>query len=141
MSHSRLGLNTVESLRALQAAAETWPPGPDGRETACDLLWAAARTPRRVYVPVVEDSFARYGPKARVDALRLLLRIGDRRSAEAWLALASRHGAEAACRRPGRAARRPAAPGRGLPRGAGPGRAPRPGGRGLRRRQRAVRRG
>jgi len=92
--HGRLGLNTVESLRALQAAAAAWPARDDGRDIACDLLWAAARTPRRVYVPVIEASFAGYGPRARVAALRLLLRIGDRHAAEVWLALAARHGAE-----------------------------------------------
>lgn len=93
-SHGRLGLNTVEALRALQAAADPFPPRSDGRDTACELLWAAGRTPRRVYVPVVEEAFARYGAKARLDALRLLLRIGDLRSTEAWLALATRHAAE-----------------------------------------------
>jgi hypothetical protein len=92
--HGRLGLNTVESLRALQAAAAAWPARDDGRDIACDLLWAAARTPRRVYVPVIEASFAGYGPRARVDALRLLLRIGDRHAAEVWLAAGARHGAE-----------------------------------------------
>ncbi|HEY3445483.1 MAG TPA: hypothetical protein VGK67_03920 [Myxococcales bacterium] len=93
-AHGRLGLNTVEALRALQAAAEPWPPRADGRDTACDLVWIAARTPRRVYVPVLEASFANYGAPARVEALRLLLRVGDRRAAEVWLSLATRHGAE-----------------------------------------------
>ncbi len=92
LSHGRLGLNTVEALRALQAASEPFPARADERDTQADLLWAASRTPRRVYVSVIEEAFARYGDRARVEALRLLLKIGDPRAATAFLDLATRHG-------------------------------------------------
>lgn len=94
LEQARFGLNTVEALQALHQAAEFWPPRSDGHDTATDLVWAASRTPRRVYVSVLEERFGRYGEKAKVEALRLLFRIGDRRAFGVWMTLAGRHVAE-----------------------------------------------
>ena len=54
-SVGRFGLNTVEALRALQAASEAWPRQAEGPDIASELICAAGRTPRRVYVPVIEE--------------------------------------------------------------------------------------
>jgi hypothetical protein len=88
---SRLGLSTGEALRALQSAAGEFPPRTDGKDTGAQLVRAAARMPRRVYLPVIEEHFAHYSERAKVEALRLLLCIGDRKAADLYMSLVRRH--------------------------------------------------
>ncbi|MGI5862292.1 MAG: hypothetical protein ACOX6T_09570 [Myxococcales bacterium] len=87
---SRLGLSTSDALRALQSAAGELAPSADGKDTAAQLVRAAARMPRRVYIPVIEEHFARYSEPAKVEALRLLLHIGDQKAANTYMALVRR---------------------------------------------------
>lgn len=92
-SWERLGMNTVEALRALQAATDTYPSPSSGTDTAALLVRAAGRAPRRVYVPVIEEAFARYRTQARVEALHLLLCTGVH-GAHAYLRLVRMYAAE-----------------------------------------------
>jgi len=89
---SRLGLNTCEALHALQAAASDFPLRDGGKDSGAELIRAASRTPQRVYVPIVADNFARFSARGKVEALRLLLSIGDRKAAQAYMALVRAHG-------------------------------------------------
>lgn len=91
---SRLGLSTSDALRALQSAAAELAPRADGKDTGAQLVRAAARMPRRVYIPVIEEHFARYSKAAKVEALRLLLHIGDQKAANTYMALVRRFAGE-----------------------------------------------
>jgi hypothetical protein len=93
---SRLGLGSSDALAALQAAAGQFPAAVDGLPVAVLLIRAAARVPRKLFVPVVEEHFARYSGRARVEALRLLAHLGDRKAADTYMALVRRHAPQGA---------------------------------------------
>lgn len=81
----RGGLSPKDGTRLLRAAARLGRPDRDRRGVR--LVAAAARQPRHELIPIVAEVYPKLGDAAKVRALDLLGRIGDRPAAEAQMAL------------------------------------------------------
>jgi hypothetical protein len=88
----RLGFTPEQGLLVLKASSLPHPPRRDpADDTAIDLIRAALHVPYPEYLPQVVQRYTHWHRRARAEALHLLMRIEDRRAAEAVMALVRRH--------------------------------------------------
>jgi hypothetical protein len=89
----RAGFTPEQGVLVLKASSLPYPPRRDPtRDTAVDLLRAALAVPYPEYLPHVVARFQYWGKRARAEAVALLMRIDDRRAAEAVVEVVRRHG-------------------------------------------------
>jgi len=89
------GLSEQEGLRALRAAAESYPTGKPEIDFPGTLVEAAMpKNPRPAYVPVIGEFFGKYTDRARLEALWILIKSNQRPAAEAYVHLVEKYGAE-----------------------------------------------
>jgi hypothetical protein len=88
----RAGFTPDHGLLVLKASSLPHPPRRDpADDTATDLLRAALQVPYPEYLPQIVHRYAHWHARARAEALHLLMRIEDRRAAEAVMAIVRRH--------------------------------------------------
>jgi hypothetical protein len=88
----RSGFTPEQGLLVLKASSLPYPPRRDrADDTAVDLVRAALNVPYPEYLPRVVERYPLWKPRARAEALRLLMRIEDRRAAEAVMTIVRRH--------------------------------------------------
>src|SRR5947209_3714564 len=92
LRRGRAGFTPEQGVLVLKASSLPYPPRRDrADDTAVDLLRAALHVPYPEYLPHVVARYAHWGRRARAEALRLLMRIEDRRAAEAVMTIVRRH--------------------------------------------------
>jgi hypothetical protein len=88
----RVGFTPEQGVLVLKASSLPYPPRRDrADDTAVDLLRAALHVPYPEYLPHVVERYRHWSRRARAEALRLLMRIEDRRAAEAVMTIVRRH--------------------------------------------------
>jgi hypothetical protein len=88
----RAGFTPDQGLLVLKASSLPYPPRRDpADDTAVDLLRAALQVPYPEYLPHVVHRYPHWHARARAEALHLIMRIEDRRAAEAVMAIVRRH--------------------------------------------------
>lgn len=88
----RRGFAVEDGLLVLKASSLPYPPRRDSSDgMAVDLLRAALRVPFPEYLPAVVGRYPYWKTRARREALNLLMRIDDRRAAEAVVAIVRAH--------------------------------------------------
>jgi hypothetical protein len=88
----RLGLTPDQGLLLLKASSLPYPPRRDpADDTAVDLIRAALQVPYPEYLGPIVDRYPHWHRRARAEALSLLMRIEDRRAAEAVVEIVRRH--------------------------------------------------
>ncbi len=88
----RVGFTPEQGVLVLKASSLPYPPRRDpADDTAVDLLRAALQVPFPEYLPHVVERYPHWRRRARAEALRLLMRIDDRRAAEAVMKIVRRH--------------------------------------------------
>jgi len=89
---SEEGLPVEEGILALKAAAQPFPPRiMDWKDSAGDLVEAAAESPWPEYIPVVVEHYPLYPKGAKTEALRLLAKLPQREAAVAFMDLLRCH--------------------------------------------------
>ena len=92
LRRGRVGFTPEQGVLVLKASSLPYPPRRDrADDTAVDLIRAALSVPFPEYLPHVVDRYRHWNPRARAEALRLLMRIEDRRAAEAVMTIVRRH--------------------------------------------------
>ena len=92
LHRGRTGFTPEQGVLVLKASSLPYPPRRDrADDTAVDLVRAALNVPYPEYLPHVVERYHRWTPRARAEALRLLMRIEDRRAAEAVMNIVRRH--------------------------------------------------
>ncbi len=82
------GLSLEESVQALKAAAQTFPPLQFKLyDSSAHLIYAAASNPRPEHIPIIGEIFPKLGLKARSAALGHLARIQTRDATFAYMKL------------------------------------------------------
>src|SRR5436309_1998365 len=88
----RTGFSRDQGILVLKASSLPYPPRRDPTDdTAIDLIRAALHVPYPEYLPQVVERYAHWHRRARAEALRLLMRIDDRRAAEAVMTVVRRY--------------------------------------------------
>ena len=88
----RAGFTRDQGLLVLKASSLPYPPRRDpADDTSIDLIRAALHVPYPEYLPQVVQRYPHWHRRARAEALHLLMRIEDRRAAEAVMAIVRRH--------------------------------------------------
>jgi hypothetical protein len=88
----RAGFTPEQGLLVLKASSLPYPPRRDrADDMAVDLVRAALHVPYPEYLPHVVERYQHWRPRPRAEALRLLMRIEDRRAAEAVMTIIRRH--------------------------------------------------
>jgi hypothetical protein len=92
LRRGRVGFTPEQGVLVLKASSLPYPPRRDrADDTAVDLVRAALNVPYPEYLPHVVERYAHWKGRARAEALRLLMRIEDRRAAEAVMTIVRRH--------------------------------------------------
>jgi hypothetical protein len=92
LRRGRDGFTPGQGVLVLKASSLPYPPrGDGGDDTAADLVRAALLLPHPEYLPHVVERYSHWNRRARAEALRLLMRIEDRRAAEAVMTIVRRH--------------------------------------------------
>src|SRR4051812_18226361 len=92
LRRGRVGFTPEQGVLVLKASSLPYPPRRDpADDTAVDLLRAALQVPYPEYLPHVVTRYPHWTRRARAEALRLLMRIEDRRAAEAVMRIVRRH--------------------------------------------------
>jgi hypothetical protein len=92
LRRGRAGLTPEDGIRVLKASSLPYPPRNDGADdVAVDLVRAALLVPHPEYLPHIVERYPHWNRRARAEALRLLMRIEDRRAAEAVMTIIGRH--------------------------------------------------
>src|SRR5436189_4829033 len=93
LRRARIGFTPAEGLLVLKASSLPYPPRRDStNDTSVDLIRAALQVPFPEYLPAVVTRFAHWQRRARREAINLLMRIDDRRAAEAVVEIIRTHG-------------------------------------------------
>jgi hypothetical protein len=88
----RVGFTPDQGLLVLKASSLPYPPRRDpADDTAVDLIRAALQVPYPEYLGPIVDRYPHWHRRARAEALALLMRIDDRRAAEAVVEIVRRH--------------------------------------------------
>lgn len=89
----RAGFTPEQGVLVLKASSLPYPPRRDpADDTAVDLIRAALAVPYPEYLPHVIARYPHWGKRGRAEAMTLLMRIDDRRAAEAVVEIVRRHG-------------------------------------------------
>jgi hypothetical protein len=92
LRRGRAGFTPEQGILVLKASSLPYPPRNDpDDDTSVDLVRAALSVPFPEYLPHVVERFSHWNRRARAEALRLLMRIQDRRAAEAVMTIIRRH--------------------------------------------------
>jgi hypothetical protein len=92
LRRGRAGFTPEQGILVLKASSLLYPPRRDpDDDTSVDLVRAALSVPLPEYLPHVVERYAHWNRRARAEALRLLMRIEDRRAAEAVMLIIRRH--------------------------------------------------
>jgi hypothetical protein len=92
LRRGRAGFTPEQGILVLKASSLPYPPRRDrADDTAVDLVRAALQVPFPEYLPHVVERYPHWTARARAEALRLLMRIEDRRAAEAVMTIIRRH--------------------------------------------------
>jgi hypothetical protein len=103
LRRGRTGFTSDQGVLVLKASSLPYPARRDrADDTAVDLIRAALYVPFPEYLPHVVERYKHWSHRARAESLRLLMRIEDRRAAEAVMTIVRRHA------RSGEAAKLPA---------------------------------
>jgi hypothetical protein len=92
LRRGRAGFTPEQGIRVLKASSLPYPPRDDeADDLAVDLVRAALLVPHPEYLPHVVARYSHWNRQARTEALSLLMRIEDRRAAEAVMSILRRH--------------------------------------------------
>lgn len=92
LRRGRVGFTPEQGLMVLKASSLPHEPRRDpADDTSVDLIRAALHVPYPEYLPHVVGRYQHWSRHARAEALRLLMRIEDRRAAEAVMEIIRRH--------------------------------------------------
>jgi len=88
----RHGFTPERGLLVLKASSLPYPPRRDpSDDTAVDLIRATLQVPYPEYLSPIVDRYPHWQRRAKAEALALLMRIEDRRAAEAVVEIVRRH--------------------------------------------------
>ena len=92
LRHQADHLTVADGLKALRAAAETYPfDKPTPEEVSEDLVDVAARNSRPEYIPVVVELFDKFSSKAKWSALVILASLENQEAAIAYMEVVRKH--------------------------------------------------
>jgi hypothetical protein len=92
LRRGRVGFTPEQGILVLKASSLPYSPSSDrADDIAVDLVRAALFVPHPEYLPHVVERYSHWNRRVRTEALRFLMRIEDRRSAEAVMTIIRRH--------------------------------------------------
>jgi hypothetical protein len=94
LNEARTQFSLPQGMRLLKAATQTYPKDGDGEDIPSQLLELVEEAPRPEFIPLILESFERYGELAKSRAQSLLLKLETPAGDAAFMKLVRNHARE-----------------------------------------------
>jgi hypothetical protein len=94
LTEARAQFSLAQAMQLLKAASQTYPKDADGEDISSQLLELVEETPRPEFIPLLLESFERYGERGKSRAQSLLLKMETRAGDAAFMKVVRSHARE-----------------------------------------------